>query len=65
VDGVLVFFAGLVASYVFFRLKDPKNLRDWERKSLRPAGYVVMSSLFALSGLLLASVFLPQTGLFG
>ncbi|WP_165356592.1 hypothetical protein [Sphingosinicella sp. BN140058] len=45
---------GVLSSYTFYRLKDQEELRGWEQKMLRPAGYMLVALFLGLAGLLFA-----------
>lgn len=48
------FVFGFVAGYLMLRLATKKQLTSWERKVLRPLGWVMMGASFALALALLA-----------
>ena len=54
--GAIALAVGLVSSYTFYRLKGGDDLRDWARKLLRPAGYMLVALFLGLAGLLLATI---------
>lgn len=54
--GAIALAVGVVSSYTFYRLREQDDLRDWERKLLRPAGYMLVTLFLGLAGLLFASM---------
>ena len=54
--GAIALAVGMLSSYTFYRLKDQEDLRAWERKLLRPAGYVLVALFLGLSVLLFGTV---------
>jgi len=52
--GAIAFAVGVASSYTFYRLKEQDDLRDWEQKLLRPAGYALVAMFLGLAGLLFA-----------
>lgn len=51
---VAAFIFGLLAGVVLLRLGRKKTLPAWERRLLRPLGWVVMSASFTLAAALTA-----------
>ena len=51
---IAAFVFGFLAGVVLLRLGRHKVLRPWERKVLRPLGWMVMSASFTLAAALLA-----------
>ena len=47
---------GMLSAYVIRRLGSGKTLNPWERKVLRPLGYVLMGLWFAIAAVLLSEV---------
>ena len=56
VGGAIALAVGMLSSYTFYRLKDQEDLRDWERKLLRPAGYLLVALFLGLSVLLFGTI---------
>ena len=56
VGGAIALAVGVVSSYTFYRLKEQDDLRDWERRMLRPAGYLLAALFLGLSALLFATI---------
>jgi hypothetical protein len=54
VGGAIALAVGVVSSYTFYRLKEQDDLRAWERKLLRPAGYMLVALFLGLASLLVA-----------
>jgi hypothetical protein len=53
--GLLLFVFGFCAGYTAWRLGRGKRLMGWEKKLLRPLGWILMSASFALAAVLLLS----------
>jgi hypothetical protein len=56
VGGAIALAVGMLSSYTFYRMKDQDDLRAWERKLLRPAGYLLAALFLALSALLFGTI---------
>ena len=54
--GAIALAVGLVSSYTFYRMKDQDDLREWERRLLRPAGYMLVALFLGLATLLFGSL---------
>ena len=54
--GAIALAVGLVSSYTFYRLKDSEDLRGWERRLLRPAGYLLVGLFLGLSVFLFGTI---------
>ena len=54
--GAIALAVGMLSSYTFYRMKDQDDLRSWERKLLRPAGYLLATLFLALSALLFGTI---------
>jgi hypothetical protein len=54
VGGAIALAVGAISSYTFYRMKEQDDLRSWERKLLRPAGYMLVTLFLGLAGLLFA-----------
>ena len=59
--GAIALAVGVASSYTFYRMKEQNELRSWERKLLRPAGYTLVALFLGLATLLFGTIAIDLT----